>query len=201
MHLFSLDTAGEVGYSQELFQNFQPLLSMLQQHATVEEAFSRYFAYRANHLGLDSITREDMTVTRLATLMRLPTTEAMLFASEFKALPLEEIRVLVDHFYTAQGDHISCDIQGLPELVSGLTQAYYSASVNAENKMRRVYSTTLSLIVKSLQTHKDMCTKQILQGPLVIDFSQTVASCGGIDLFSENIAVRIHLNGGVSVSL
>lgn len=201
MYLFSLDTAGESNYSQELFQHFQPLLSMLQKHATVEEAFSRYFTYRANRLGFEGITRSDMTLTRLATLMKLSPMEASALSWGFKNLPVDEAEVLVNNFYTTQGDHISLTILGLPELTAGLLQATYNGAASSENKLRQVYSTALSLIVKSLRAHKEMLNKQILPEQIILDFSDTTTSCGGIDLFSENIAVRIHLDGNVSVSL
>lgn len=201
MYLFSLDTAGENNYSQELFQHFQPLLTMLQKHATVEEAFSRYFTYRANCLGFEGITRSDMTLTRLATLMKLSPVEAAALSWGFKNLPADEAEVLVNNFYTLQGDHISLTILGLPELTSGLLQASYNGTISAENKLRQVYSTTLSLIIKSLRAHKEMFNKQIMPEQVILDFSDTTTSCGGIDLFSENLAVRIHLDGNVSVSL
>lgn len=64
-----------------------------------------------------------------------------------------------------------------------------------------MYSTALSLVVKSLRVQKDMLKKQLLDQATVLDFSETTISCGGLDIFSENIAVRVHLNGSVSVIL
>lgn len=59
----------------------------------------------------------------------------------------------------------------------------------------------LSLVAKSLKAHKEMLNKQILSKEIVLDFSETAASCQGLDIFSENVAVQIHLNGTVSIHL
>lgn len=46
-----------------------------------------------------------------------------------------------------------------------------------------------------------MQNKQILPKDVVLDFSNTAASCQGLDIFSENVVVQIHLNGTVSIHL
>nr|WP_231911709.1 hypothetical protein [Chlamydia serpentis] len=201
LYLYCLDTCGEKNYSQEFYVNFAPLLLMLQQHATVEEAFSRYFTYRANRLGFEGASRTDMTLVRLATLMNLSPTEATTLAWSFKNLPSEESESLVNSFYTVQGQHIPLTCRGLPSLIAGLSLATHGSTVSPENRLRQVYSTMLSLLVKSLRSHKDMLNKQLLPQNTVLDFSETMSSSGGLDIFSESIAVRIHLNGTVSINL
>ncbi|WP_415926564.1 hypothetical protein [Chlamydia vaughanii] len=202
LYLYSLDICGEQNCSQEFYYNFAPLLSMLQQHATVEEAFSRYFTYRANRLGFEGSSRSDMALVRLATLMELSPMEASALSWGFKNLPREEEEILTNSFYTAQGEHIPLAIRGLPNLVAGLLQTNHGNTIaSPESRLRQVYSTALSLVVKSLKVHKDMLKKQLLDQATVLDFSETTGSCGGLDIFSENIAVRVHLNGSVSVAL
>ncbi|QVE49419.1 hypothetical protein SBV42_01405 [Chlamydia crocodili] len=202
LYLYSLDICGENNCSQEFYYNFAPLLSMLQQHATVEEAFSRYFTYRANRLGFEGSCRSDMALVRLATLMELSPVEANALTWSFKNLPIDESESLVDSFYTPQGEHVPLEIRGLPNLITGLLQANHgTATASPESRLRQVYSTALSLVVKSLRVHKDMLKKQLLDQATVLDFSETTVSCGGLDIFSENIAVRVHLNGSVSVTL
>lgn len=202
LYLHALDSCGEKTCSQELYHNFIPLLSMLQQHATVEEAFSRYFTYRANRLGFEGSSKSDMVLVRLATLMELSPSEATSLALSFKHLPPEEIDSLVNSFYTAQGEHIPLAIRGLPNLISGLLQAGQGTTIaNPENRLRQVYITVLSLLIKSLKVQQEMLKKQLLDQSTVLDFSQTSGSCGGLDVFSENVAVRIHLNGSVSIAL
>ncbi|BAE80893.1 conserved hypothetical protein [Chlamydia felis Fe/C-56] len=202
LYLYALDIYGRNNCSQEFYYNFAPLLSMLQQHATVEEAFSRYFTYRANRLGFEGSSRSDMALVRLATLMELSPEETSALSWSFKNLPIDESESLVNSFYTMQGEHVPLDIHGLPNLITGLLQANHgSATVSPESRLRQIYSTALSLVVKSLRVHKDMMKKQLLDQATVLDFSETTGSCGGLDIFSENIAVRVHLNGSVSVTL
>ena len=202
LYLHALDVCGEKTCSQELYYNFVPLLSMLQQHATVEEAFSRYFTYRANRLGFEGSSKNDMVLVRLATLMELSPTDAMSLASSFKHLSPEDIESLTNNFYTAQGEHIPLVIRGLPNLISGLLQAGQGISAsNPDNRLRQVYTTVLSLLIKSLKVHKEMLRKHLLDQATILDFSQTSGSCGGLDIFSENVAVRVHLNGSVSIAL
>ncbi|WP_238318219.1 hypothetical protein [Chlamydia ibidis] len=201
LYLYSLDMCGTQSCSQEFYHNFSPLLAMLQQHATVEEAFSRYFTYRANRLGLEGVSRTDMTLVRLATLMQLPSNEVANLTSSFKGLPLEEAETLINTFCTPQGELISLEIRGLPNLISAISQAnLVSGTATLESRARQIYSTTLGLIVKGLRTQKEMLQKQLLPQGTVLDFSETAVSCGGLDLSSENIAVRIHLNGSVSIT-
>lgn len=202
LYLYSLDICGEHNCSQEFYYNFAPLLSMLQQHATAEEAFSRYFTYRANRLGFEGSSRSDMTLVRLATLMELSPAETSALTWSYKNLPIDESESLVNSFYTVQGELIPLEIRGLPNLITGLLQANHgTATSSPESRLRQVYSTALSLVVKSLRVQKDMLKKQLLDQTTVLDFSETTISCGGLDIFSENIAVRVHLNGSVSVTL
>ncbi|EPP38667.1 hypothetical protein CP10881SC42_0101 [Chlamydia avium] len=202
LYLHALDVCGEKKCSQELYHNFVPLLSMLQQHATIEEAFSRYFTYRANRLGFEGSSKHDMVLVRLATLMELSPSEAASLALTFKHLPPEEAESLINSFYTAQGEHIPLTIRGLPNLVSGLLQAGQgTATTTPESRLRQVYATALSLLIKSLKVHKEMLKKHLLDEATILDFSQTSGSCGGLDIFSENVAVRVHLNGSVSIAL
>ncbi|WP_100934253.1 hypothetical protein [Candidatus Chlamydia corallus] len=201
LYLYCLDTCGEKNCSQEFYVNFAPLLSMLQQHATVEEAFSRYFTYRANRLGFEGVSRTDMTLVRLATLMNLSPTEAVTLAWSFKNLPSDEAESLVNSFYTIQGEHIPLTFRGLPSLIAGLSLATHGSTVSPESRLRQVYSTMLSLLVKSLRSHKEMLNKQLVPPSTVLDFSETTLSSGGLDIFSESIVVRIHLNGAVSINL
>lgn len=72
---------------------------------------------------------------------------------------------------------------------------------NPDNRLRQVYTTVLSLLIKSLKVHKEMLRKHLLDQATILDFSQTSGSCGGLDIFSENVAVRVHLNGSVSIAL
>lgn len=202
LYLYSFDVCGEQSYSKEFHQTFSPLLAMLQQHDTVEEAFSRYFTYRAQRLGFEGNSIQDMILVRLATLMQLSSTEAGCLSWSFKNLSSEEKQTFIDSFYTPQGEHIPLAIRGLPHLISGLLQTYQgTAPTTLENRLRHVYSTALSLIAKSLKTHRDMKEKHLLEKDTILDFSRTIDSSGGLDIFSENIAVRIHLNGAVSVAL
>nr|CRI42999.1 Putative lipoprotein [Chlamydia pneumoniae] len=201
LYLYCLDTCGDKNCSQEFYVNFAPLLSMLQQHATIEEAFSRYFTYRANRLGFEGTSRTDMTLVRLATLMNLSPSEASTLAWSFKNLPSDEAENLVNSFYTVQGEHIPLTFRGLPSLVAGLSVATHGSTVSPENRLRQLYSTMLSLLVKSLRSHREMLNKQLLPQGTVLDFSETTLSSGGLDVFAESIAVRIHLNGAVSINL
>ncbi|AAC68328.1 hypothetical protein FTN73_00555 [Chlamydia trachomatis] len=200
LYLYALDSCGEQGMSSQFHTNFAPLQSMLQQYATVEEAFSRYFTYRANRLGFDGSSRSEMALVRMATLMNLSPSEAAILTTSFKTLPTEEADTLINSFYTNKGDSLALSLRGLPTLVSELTRTAHG-NTNAEARSQQIYATTLSLVVKSLKAHKEMLNKQILSKEIVLDFSETAASCQGLDIFSENVAVQIHLNGTVSIHL
>ncbi|ANH78670.1 hypothetical protein [Candidatus Chlamydia sanziniae] len=201
MYLYCMDRFGEKYCSQDFYFNFVPLLSMLQQHTTIEEVFSRYFTYRANRLGLDGKSREEMTLVRLATLMHLAPIEVEALAWSFQNLSTEDAEKLVNSFYTMQGEHIPLVIHGLPNLITGLSLANHNAAATPESRLRQVYATMLSLLVKSLVMHKEMTQKQLLPQGVVLDFSETLNSSGGLDMSSENVAIRVHLNGAVSVTL
>ena len=200
LYLYALDFCGEQGLSSQFHMNFAPLQSMLQQYATVEEAFSRYFTYRANRLGFDGTSRTDMALVRLATLLDLSSSEAAILTTSFKSLSPEDAEGLVNSFYTNKGDSLALSLRGLPALISELTRTAHG-NTSAEARSQHIYATTLSLVAKSLRTHKDMQNKQILPKDVVLDFSNTAASCQGLDIFSENVVVQIHLNGTVSIHL
>ena len=199
LYLYCFDASGHGKGSQDFYYSFSLLLSMLQEHATVEEAFSRYLIYRANRLGFEGNSRGEMTLVRLATLMNLPPAEASALSWSFKNLSSEEASTLVNHFYTLQGEHIPLSIHGLPSLISGLFDANRSTTTNPENRLQQVYSTFLSLLVKSLREQKEMLHKQLISPDTILDFSETTNSCKGLDVFSENISVRVHFSGEVSV--
>ncbi|WP_236558919.1 hypothetical protein [Chlamydia sp. 17-3921] len=201
LYLYCLDVCGDGSYSQDFYYSFSHLLSMLQQHATVEEAFSRHLTYRANRLGFEGTSRTEMTLVRLATLMNLSPTETTTLSWSFRNLSVEESETLVNSFYTIQGELIPRSFYGLPSLISGLFSANHNATTSPENRSQQVYSTFLSLLTKSLKEQKEMLHKHLLPENTVLDFSSTASSCGGLDVFSENISVRIHLNGAVSVTI
>ena len=173
---------------------------MLQQYATVEEAFSRYFTYRAHRLGFEGSSRTDMALVRMATLMDLSSAEATILTNSFKSLSPEEAEGLVNSFYNHKGDSLALSLRGLPILITELTKTIHG-NTNAEARTQQIYATTLSLVSKSLKAHQEMLSKQILSKETVLDFSETAASCQGLDIFSENVAVQIHLNGAVSIHL
>ncbi|CRH68667.1 putative membrane associated protein [Chlamydia trachomatis] len=141
-----------------------------------------------------------MALVRMATLMNLSPSEAAILTTSFKTLPTEEADTLVNSFYTNKGDSLALSLRGLPTLVSELTRTA-RGNTNAEARSQQIYATTLSLVAKSLKAHKEMLNKQILSKEIVLDFSETAASCQGLDIFSENVAVQIHLNGTVSIHL
>ncbi len=202
LYLYSLDVYGANNCSQAFYEDFSPLLVMLQQHATVEEAFSRYLTFRANKLGFEGLSRTDMALVRLATLMELSPVEASMLSASFKNIPGEDADILLSSFFSPQGEHLPLTVKGLPQLLSGLQQANLGNTVSTpEEKAKHVYVTALTLLIKGLRAHKEMLTKRVLSQSVILDFSDTVASCGGLDLFSENASVRIHLNGAVSVHI
>ena len=200
LYLYALDSCGEQGISSQFHANFSPLQSMLQQYATVEEAFSRYFTYRAHRLGFEGSSRTDMALVRMATLMDLSSAEATILTNSFKSLSPEEAEGLVNSFYNHKGDSLALSLRGLPILITELTKTIHG-NTNAEARTQQIYATTLSLVSKSLKAHQEMLSKQILSKETVLDFSETAASCQGLDIFSENVAVQIHLNGAVSIHL
>lgn len=200
LYLHALDRYGSGDYSSEFHLTFTPLIQLLNQHATIEEAFSRYLNYRAHQLGIEGNSRHDLALVRLATLMGLSPSEISGLYWSFHDLPKDAADLLVDHFYSSQGEYLTLSILGLPRLVEDLFQASQLPTTQ-EGRFRQAYSTALSLIIKGLEAHKDMLNKKILPNGTVLDFSETIASSGGIDVFSENTSIRIHLDGTVSINL
>ncbi|WP_246481868.1 hypothetical protein [Chlamydiifrater volucris] len=198
--LYNLDAFGSGSYKEDFFQNLQVFSAYLQQNSTVEEAFSRYLNFRANKLGLEGQSKSDMTLVRLSSLMNIssPSEAAALFWS-FHNLSSEEMEYITSAFYSTGGEYLERDIKGLPALTVGLAAITPNTIVGIEPRLRQVFSATLSLLAKGLKTEKDMLQKQLLPKGTVLDFVETASTFGGLNVFSDTISVRIHLNGSVSI--
>ncbi|WP_213358307.1 hypothetical protein [Chlamydiifrater phoenicopteri] len=198
--LYNLDAFGAGIPREEFYQNLQVFSAYLQQNSTLEEAFSRYLSFRANKLGFEGQTKADMTLVRLASLMNISSpNEAAALLWSFQNLSSEELGHIISAFYSSSGEYLERDIRGLPALTTGLAAITPSTIVGVEPRLRQVFSATLSLLAKGLKTEKEMLQKQLLPKGTVLDFVETASTFGGLNVFSDTIFVRIHLNGSVSI--
>lgn len=202
LFLYSFDLCGSNNYSQDTFYNLSSLVSMLQEHSTVEEAFSRYLTYRANRLGFSGQSRTEMSLVRLATLMNISSSnEISALKWGFKNLSEKDAQVIINSFYSLNGEYRPHLIHGLPELLANLTASTnYNASNNPDGKLKHTFLTALNILVKGLETHQEMLKKQLLPDHIVLNFAEIGAS-NELDISSEETSVRIHLDGSVKVHI
>lgn len=198
--VFCLDHCGVYGYSQEFYHNFSTFVSTIQKYATMEEAFSRYLHYRAARLGL-GVSPHDVILARLCNLMQLSATQDVeTLCLEFNKLSSSQIQTLNYYFFSPQGEFLTCHVKGLPILMQKLYQAHPDVNATQEQRNRIAIERTLSLFVRTLEQKRAMCQKSLIAENIVLNFADTAIHSIDFDNLSDNISVRIHLNGAVSLS-